>query len=67
MLERVAEKYAGKVKVAKLNVDNNQKIARQYRAMSIPMLMLFKDGTAVGTIVGAQPQQKIEELLRKAL
>ena len=67
VLERVAEKYAGKVKVAKLNVDNNQKISRQYRAMSIPMLMLFKNGKAVGTLVGAQPQQKIESLLRKAL
>jgi thioredoxin 1 len=67
VLENIAEKYAGKIKVAKLNVDDNQQIARQYRAMSIPMLMLFKDGKALSTLVGAQPQQNIELFLRRAL
>ena len=67
VLERVADKYAGKIKVAKLNVDQNQKMTRKYRAMSIPMLMLFKNGKAVGSLVGAHPQQTIELMLRKVL
>jgi thioredoxin 1 len=67
VLERIADKYAGQVKVTKLNVDHNQKMTRKYGAMSIPMLMLFKDGKVAGSLVGAHPQQSIELMLRKVL
>jgi thioredoxin len=66
-LERLAQQYAGKIKVAKLNVDENPQTAQQYRAMSIPVLLLFKDGKPIGKLVGAHPQPNIEQLIRQAL
>ncbi len=66
-LERLAQQYAGKIIIAKLNVDQNPQSARQYQAMSIPMLLLFKDGKPVGKLVGAHPQPNIEQLIRQAL
>jgi thioredoxin 1 len=67
VLERLAAQYTGQVKIAKLNVDQNPRTAQQYRAMSIPMLLLFKDGQPVGQLVGAHPQHNIEQLIRQAL
>ncbi len=66
-LDRLAQQYAGKIKIAKLNVDENPQTAQQYRAMSIPMLLMFKDGKQVGKLVGAHPQPNIEQLIRQAL
>lgn len=66
-LERLAQQYAGKIKIAKLNVDQNPQSARQYQAMSIPMLLLFKGGKPIGKLVGAHPQPNIEQLIRQAL
>jgi len=66
-LERLAGQYAGKIKIAKLNVDENMQTAQQYRAMSIPMLLMFKDGKVIGKLVGAHPQPNIEQLIRQAL
>lgn len=66
-LERLAAQYAGKIKVAKLNVDENPVRASQYQAMSIPMLLIFKGGVPVGKLVGAHPQPNIEQLIQRAL
>jgi thioredoxin len=66
-LERLAQQYAGKIKIAKLNVDENPQTAQQYRAMSIPMLLMFKDGKLAGKLVGAHPKPNIEQLIRQAL
>jgi thioredoxin 1 len=67
VVERLSEKYEGKFKFCKMNVDENPRTASKYRIMSIPTLMFFKDGQAVDTVVGAVPeaviQPKIEELL----
>jgi len=52
-LEEIAGEMAGKVKVAKVNVDENQEIAAQYGIRSIPTLMIFKDGKLAATKVGA--------------
>jgi thioredoxin len=67
VLDRLAQQYAGQIKIAKLNVDQNPATARQYRAMSIPMLVLFKNGRPIGQLVGAHPQPNIEQLIRQAL
>lgn len=67
VLEQMAEKYAGRVKIAKLNVDENQQIAGEFRVTGIPMLLMFKDGRAVGQLVGAHPPQNIDALIQKAL
>jgi len=66
-LERIASQYTGQVKVAKLNVDENPQTARQYQAMSIPMLLLFNRGQVAGKLVGAHPLSNIEQLVKQAL
>ncbi len=66
-LERLAQQYAGQIRIAKLNVDQNPMSARQYQATSIPLLVMFKNGKPVGKLVGAHPQQNIEQLIQQAL
>ncbi len=67
IVEKLSEKYTGKVKFCKVNVDQNPKTAATYRVMSIPTLMFFKGGKAVDTVIGAVPEQtlkpKIDSLL----
>lgn len=59
IVERLAEKYAGRLKVAKLDVDSNQELAIQYQVMSIPTLLFFKNGQVVDRIIGAVGEQEI--------
>ena len=61
VVEQLARQYAGRMKVGKLNTDENPRIAAQYGIMSIPTLMLFKGGQVVERLVGALPRPKIEE------
>ena len=63
VIKEVAEDYLGKVKVGKLNVDNDNQVARQYGVRSIPALLIFKDGTVANQIVGAVPKARIAEIL----
>lgn len=65
IVEELAEEYKGKIKVAKLDVDNNKQVASKYGVRGIPTLMLFKDGEIVDQIVGAVPKSRIKELLDK--
>ncbi|MEZ4668532.1 MAG: thioredoxin [Anaerolineae bacterium] len=67
VVEKLADKYAGRIKVAKLNVDENPRTASQYQTMSIPTLIMFKRNQVAGRIVGAQPQTEIERLIQTAL
>ncbi len=66
-VEKLAEKYDQKVKFCRLNIDDNPKTPAQYRVMSIPTLMFFKDGKVLDTVVGAVPEAalkpKIDALL----
>ncbi|HEX9307911.1 MAG TPA: thioredoxin [Anaeromyxobacter sp.] len=66
-VEELAKQYKGKVKVAKMNVDDHQNVPQQYGIRSIPTLLLFKGGRVVDTIVGAVPKSKLEESLKKAI
>ena len=66
-VEDLAQAYKEKMKVVKLNVDENPKIPANYSVMSIPTLLLFKGGELKETIVGALPQKKIEEAITKHL
>jgi thioredoxin 1 len=59
VVEEVAKQYAGKVKVAKVDVDNNTRIATKYDIRSIPTLYIFKGGKIVQTIVGAVPKNQL--------
>jgi thioredoxin 2 len=63
VLDELASKYAGNVRIAKLNTDENPVTASQYNIRSIPTMLLFKDGKLVNTLVGALPKQTIEENL----
>jgi thioredoxin 1 len=65
VVEELAGEYSGKVKVAKLNVDDNKQTPTKYGVRGIPTLMLFKDGQVVDQIVGAVPKSRIKELLDK--
>jgi thioredoxin 1 len=66
-LEELASQYKGKVKVAKLNIDDNQDTPQQYGIRSIPTLLLFKGGKVVEQIVGAVPKAKLEAALQKVV
>jgi thioredoxin 1 len=66
-LDRLAQQYVGRIKVAKLNVDENGQTPARYQISGIPHLIMFKNGALVGRLVGAHPQQNIEALIQKAL
>ncbi len=59
VLEELAQEYAGRVKVAKLNVDANRETAARYDIMSIPTVILFKDGQVAKQVVGALPKESL--------
>lgn len=59
-VEELAKEYAGKVKVVKLNTDENPDVASRYKIMGIPTIMFFKNGQKVDQIVGAVPKSHIK-------
>lgn len=63
VIEQMAQDYSGKMKVAKLNVDENPESASNYGVMSIPTLILFKNGQAVERFVGFRPKQELARLV----
>lgn len=65
IIEDLADQYAGKVKVGKLNVDDNLRVAQSFRVMSIPTVILFKDGEAVEQVVGVRGKSDYEARLDK--
>jgi len=65
-LEEIAGTMNGKVKIVKLNVDENPQTAAKYGIMSIPTLMLFKNGELASRQVGAAPKQKLEQWITSA-
>ena len=67
VLEELAQEYEGKVKIVKLNIDENQGTATEYGVRSIPTLILFKGGSIVQQTVGVQPKENLKQLIDKAL
>jgi thioredoxin len=63
IIEELAGSYLGKVKVGKLNTDDNPAVASRYSVMSIPTILLFKNGEIVDRIVGAVPKKDFERML----
>ncbi len=59
IVEQLAEEYTGALKVGKVNVDENMNLASQYRIMSIPAIMFFKNGEVADQIIGAVPKQQL--------
>ena len=60
MLEQLATEYSGKVKIGKVNIDQFQELAVQYRINSIPTLLFFKNGQVVDQVVGAKPMKDLK-------
>jgi thioredoxin 1 len=67
VVEEISEQYDGKVKVVKVNTDENPSIASQYGIRSIPTLMIFKGGQRVDMVVGAVPKTTLASTLEKYL
>jgi len=67
IMDQLAGEYAGRVKIAKLNTDQNQRIAGQFQIQSIPTMLFFKGGQLVNRQVGALPKNEIERLIRSIL
>jgi thioredoxin 1 len=67
LVEELADEYEGRVGFAKVNVDETPRIASQYGVMSIPTLILFKDGKPVSNIVGFRPKDELKKSLDTVL
>lgn len=67
VLEQLATKYAGKIKVVKVNVDDNPRSAQTYDARSIPTLVFAKDGVVVDRVIGAQPAPTLSSYIDRLL
>ena len=65
VLDELAEKWDGKVRVGKLNLDDNREVAAEYRVQGIPTFLLFKDGKVVDQIVGAMPKAAFEKFIER--
>jgi thioredoxin 1 len=64
IIAEIAEEYAGKVKVGKVNVDEQSALARRFRIMSIPALVFFRNGEVYQTLVGSRPKEEIIRYLK---
>jgi len=67
IIQQLAAEYAGKVTLGKMNVDENQIVARKFGIMSIPTIVVFHRGAAVETIVGAYPKAHVEAVFKRYL
>ncbi len=67
IVEELAKEYEGKLKVGKVNVDENNQLAGHYGIMSIPTLKFFKGGKMVGELIGAAPKTTLEAEIKKHL
>jgi thioredoxin 1 len=67
VIDEVAKAYAGKLVVAKMNVDDNPKVPAKYNIRGIPNLKFFKGGAQADEIMGAVPRQKLEEAIKKVI
>ena len=65
IVEELAKEMEGKVKIGKLNVDENSRIAQEFSIMSIPALIIFKDGKEIKRLVGVQSKEALKEELGK--
>jgi thioredoxin 1 len=67
VLEELALSYKDRIKIAKMNVDDNPKTSAAYGVRSIPMLLLFKDGKLLDTLIGLVPRDRLETFIKKGL
>ena len=63
VLDKIVEEQAGELKLVKVNIDEEQELAQRYGVMSIPTMILFRDGEPAAAVIGAQPKSAIERAL----
>lgn len=66
-IEEIAQDFEGKVKVGKVNVDEERELAEKYMVMSIPSVMIFKNGELIETLVGLRPKTDYTDALEKSV
>jgi thioredoxin 1 len=67
LVDQLAAEYKGKLKVGKLDIDAHQNVPQKYDVMSIPTLLLFKDGQVADRIVGAVPKSQLDAMVNRAI
>lgn len=67
VVEELANEYDGRIKVGKVNVDEESATAMQYKVMSIPMFALFKNGQMIDSVLGAVPKTQLKGMMDRAL
>jgi len=67
IIENLSQKYAGKVTIAKVNVDNSPDLAANYNVASIPTLLFFKNGDLIHTAIGVSPEPELDSLISEKL
>jgi thioredoxin 1 len=67
VVDKLSKQYEGKIKFCKMNVDDNPSTSSRYQIMSIPTMLLFKQGDVVDTVVGAVPESNLKAKLDKLL
>ena len=67
VLEELAKEYSGRIKIVKMNVDENMETPNNFSVRSIPTLILYKDGSEIDRMVGVVPKSTLEEMIKKAL
>lgn len=65
IIDSIADEYTGKIKVGKVNIDDYPNLAMEYKVLSIPTVILFKDGEKKDTIIGLVSKTEVEELISK--
>ena len=63
VIDEIAKEYEGKAKISKVNVDDEMGLAQQYRVMSVPTVLVFKNGQVSGTSIGYVGKEKLTEML----
>lgn len=67
LIDELAEEYAGRIKIGKVNVDEENELAERHGIVSIPTLILYKDGSVAGQKIGAVPKHDIEALFKSLI
>jgi len=67
LVDQLAAEYKGKLKVGKLDVDAHQNVPQKYNVLSIPTLLLFKNGQVADQIVGSAPKSKLDAMVKRAI
>jgi thioredoxin 1 len=67
LVDQLAVEYKGKLKVGKLDIDAHQNVPQKYGVMSIPTLLIFKNGEVAETIVGAVPKARLDAMVKRSL